>query len=69
MPKLSFPAFFICENAKKMPKLLFPAFLAGKMQKNAICESHDSQSATRITNYVLCKNIELPGHLYYQLVI
>ena len=53
MPKLSFPAFFICENAKKMPKLLFPAFLAGKMQKNAICESHDSQSANNIyANYV-----------------
>jgi hypothetical protein len=53
MPKLSFPAFFICENAKKMPKLLFPAFLAGKMQKNAICESYGLQSANNIyTNYV-----------------
>jgi hypothetical protein len=53
MPKLSFPAFFICENAKKNAKTVISSILAGKMQKNAICESHDSQSANNIyANYV-----------------
>jgi hypothetical protein len=53
MPKLSFPAFFICENAIKNAETVISGVFSWENAKNAICESHDSQSANNIyANYV-----------------